>query len=226
MWPVRVLALVVVLPFRVLWEGLTLAGRFLVRYVLAPLGEAMAWLWRYAVAIPAAWVWRYLIAIPVVWVCRYLVAVPAVWIWRHLIVAPGMWLAGPAAWSWRYLVAVPVGWLWRAVIAPAPLVFYRWVLRPIGIGVAATVRFLVDCVVNPVLVPVGRAIIWFLTAGWKGTAWLAVRFYRWVLRPIGIGLAWTWRYSFGALFRGLAYTWNVTVRPTLGWLRIAVGWRR
>ncbi|WP_229070325.1 hypothetical protein [Actinoplanes sp. DH11] len=193
-WPVKALAFVVVLPFRLLWEGLRISGRFLLRYVLRPL----AWLWEHAVVIPLAWLWRHLVVIPASWLWRYLIVVPARWLWRG-IVTLGRWLAWPFV------------WLWGAAILPALHAVMRWVVVPVA-------EFLWVWL----LAPVGRAIIWFVRTGWDGTTWLGVRFYRYVLRPIGVALAWLWRYTFGALFRGLAYAWRMTVTPAVRWLHTQV----
>lgn len=211
-WPIRAIAVVVVLPFRLLWEATKVVGRFLARYVLAPL----------------AWLLRYLVVIPVAWLARQ--------IWTGLTIAGG--------WIWaalRILIGVPAVWLWRQALRPVLHALWRYALRPVLVGILVTVTFVINRMIVPVarfvydwlLAPVGRAIAWFLRAGWTGAAWVCRQLYRFLLRPLGIALAWVWRYTFGALFRGLAYVWGVVrdeiLRPAAAVARsvlVAVGLRR
>jgi hypothetical protein len=186
-WPIRVLAVIFVLPFRLLWELLRYAGRFLARYV----GRPLAWLWHYAVAVPLAFLWRYLVAVPLAFVWRYLIAVPVAFLWHYLIAVPASWLWEQAirpalAWLWRhrrfliwpfamllrYLVILPLGWLW-AVTAP------MW--RGLARGIAAV-----------------------LLAGWQGAGWVLRQLYRWLLRPAGLAVAWCWRHTVVPAYRMVA----------------------
>lgn len=187
-----------VLPFRLLWEAAKLIGRFLQRYVVAPL----------------TWLWRHLVVVPVLWLSRL--------IWSGLTVLGG--------WVWtavRIVIGVPLTWLWRELLRPALRALWRYVLRPVFVGVVLGITFLIERVLAPavrfvydwLLAPIGRAILWFLRAGWAGTSWLGRQFYRFVLRPFGIAVAWVWRYTFGALFRGIAWVWGVTVTPAARWVR-------
>ncbi|MFE1870618.1 hypothetical protein ACFW9N_06920, partial [Streptomyces sp. NPDC059496] len=78
---------------------------------------------------------------------------------------------------------------------------YRYVLRPVGLGLV----WLVVAVYRYVLRPVGL-----------GLAWLAVALYRYVLTPVGQVLVWAWHVAgriVGALWRGLKW---------VGW--VLVGW--
>ena len=147
-WPIRVLAVIFVLPFRVLWELLRHAGRFLARYV----GRPLVWLWHYAVAVPLAFLWRYLIAVPASWLWEQALRPALGWLWRHR-----RFLVRPFAMFVHYLVVVPVGWLWavtapmwRALARGVTVVLlagwhgagwvlrqvHRWLLRPAGLAVA------------------------------------------------------------------------------------------
>src|SRR4051794_2723723 len=100
-WPVRVLAVIVVLPFRLAWELLTAVGRFLERYVGGPL----AWLWQRLVVVPLTFLWHWLVVVPATWLWRWAVVVPATWLWRWAVVVPLSWLA-------HWLLVVPLRWLW------------------------------------------------------------------------------------------------------------------
>ncbi|WP_328469267.1 hypothetical protein OHA21_01365 [Actinoplanes sp. NBC_00393] len=190
LWPVRALAVVVVLPFRLLWEGAKLIGRFL------------------------AWLWRHLVAIPVLWLSRLIGAG---------LTVLGRWLSA----ALRVLIGVPLAWLWRQALRPVLRAIWQYVLRPVFVAVVLAVTFVIERVVAPVagfvyrwvLAPVGRALVWFLRAGWQGTSWLGVQLYRFLLRPLGIAVAWLWRYTFGALFRGIGWLWSVTVTPAARWIR-------
>ncbi|MBG0567254.1 hypothetical protein [Actinoplanes aureus] len=187
LWPVRAIAVVVVLPFRLLWEAAKLIGRFLNRYLLAPLA----------------------------------------WLWQHLVVIPVLWLAQLIWTAVRIVIGVPLAWLWQQALQPALRALWRYVLRPVFVGVLLAVTFVIERLIAPVgrfvyewlLAPVGRALLWFLRAGWAGTSWLGRQLYRFLLRPFGIAVAWLWRYTFGALFRGIAWVWGVTVTPAARWVR-------
>src|SRR5437899_978301 len=84
--PLRIIALVIVLPVRLLWDALAAVGRALERYVLAPFGRGLAWLGRWLVVVPAVALWRYVLS-PVGrgigWVLRML-GLGLVWLGRVL----------------------------------------------------------------------------------------------------------------------------------------------
>ncbi|MFC4072554.1 hypothetical protein [Actinoplanes subglobosus] len=195
LWPIRAIAVVVVLPFRLLGMAFEAIGRFLHRCLIVPL----AWLWHHAVVIPATWLGHWLIVVPFTWLWRTVLLPPARWLGKALVTVLGWVLAIPVM-----LVGVPLMWLWENAVVPGAALFYRWVLRPF---------------VTWVLAPIGRAIawflrgiVWFLRLGWQGTTWLFRQIYRFLLRPIGIAIAVTWHYTFGAVWRHL-------LAPTGRWLR-------
>jgi hypothetical protein len=199
LWPVRAVAVVVVLPFRLLGMALTAIGRFLHRYLIVPL----AWLGHHLIVIPATWLWHWLIVVPATWLWLNVLLPPARWLGKALVTALGWLLAIPVM-----LIGVPLMWLWEHAVVPGARVLHRWVLRPLGIAVTAVCTFLWTWF----LAPVGRAIGWFLHLGWQGTSWLFRQIYRFLLRPIGIAIAVTWRYTIGAL-------WRHVIAPTARWLR-------
>lgn len=203
-WPIRVLAVIFVLPFRLLWELVRYTGRFLARSV----GRPLAWLWHYAVAVPLAFLWHYLIAVPVAFLWHYLIAVPASWLWEQAIWPALGWLwdrrrfaVWPFAMLLRYLVVVPLGWLW-AVTAP--------VWRALARGIAAV-----------------------LLAGWQGAGWVLRQCYRWLLRPVGLAVAWCWRHTVVPAYRmvdaGGRWVHEAIVQPAASTARavlVSVGLRR
>ena len=201
MWPIRALALVVVLPFRLLWEAVKLIGRLLHRFVLMPLA----------------------------------------WLWQHLVVVPVTWLLRGIGTVLRILIGVPLVWLWREGLLPLLRLLHAYVLRPLGRAIGWVVSVVLEYLVVPVarfvyrwlLAPVGRAVVWFVRTGWAGTSWLGRQVYRLVLRPIGVAVAFVWRYTFGPVFAavGVVLRWvrDEILRPAVAAARSvleAVGVRR
>ncbi|MEH1012955.1 hypothetical protein V6U90_07555 [Micromonospora sp. CPCC 206060] len=184
--PARVVALLVVVPLRLIWEAVVAVGGFVYRYLLAPVGRFLyryllrpiGWLLHRVVWLPLTWLFRYLIWVPLVWLLRYLVWIPLTWVVRYLIWVPLDWLArllapaGPvlARWLdalWRVL-ADAVGYAWRAagwLLRGIYLVLFR----PIGLVLAWTWRHTV--------VPVARGV----RAVWRATV---VPVARWVNRAV------------------------------------------
>lgn len=57
----RVIALVVVLPVRLVWDALVFCLELLWRWVLAPVGRALGWLIHHLVVIPLRFLWEWVI---------------------------------------------------------------------------------------------------------------------------------------------------------------------
>ncbi|MCF2130820.1 hypothetical protein L1I79_31000 [Strepomyces sp. STD 3.1] len=177
--PVRIVVLVLVVPVRMAWDVLVVAGRFLRDTVFRPAGRALAWLGRLLFVWPLAGIWRYAV-VPlgrgVALLGRVLLVVPAVWLYRRVLAPAGRGLYAALAWMGRYLVVVPAAWLWRyLVVVPA-----AWLWRYLVIVPAAWLwRYLV-------VVP--AAWLWrYLVV--VPAAWL----YAWLLTPVGHALAWCGR---------------------------------
>src|SRR5690606_9103856 len=90
--PVRIVALVVVLPVRMLWDALVAAGRVVNDTVLRPVGRALLWLGRAVFVWPFVALWRYLL-VPLgralAWLVNVLVVVPSVWLYRRVLTPVG-----------------------------------------------------------------------------------------------------------------------------------------
>ncbi|MCZ0979625.1 hypothetical protein O1L60_12630 [Streptomyces diastatochromogenes] len=113
----RAVALVIVLPVRLLWDAFAFCVKQLWRWVLAPVGRALGWLIHHLVVIPLRFLWEWVIA-PVGralwWVIDLLVVTPLTWLWRWVLlpVLKALW------WVVDLLVVTPLGWLWQYVLAP------------------------------------------------------------------------------------------------------------
>ncbi len=213
--PLRIVVLVLVVPVRMAWDALVVAGRFLRDTVFRPLGRALLWAGKALFVWPFVGLWRYVL-VPVgkalAWLCTVLVVVPAVWFHRHVLTPVGhavAWLARGvgAGLGWVYArVLLPVGravaWLLRgigAVLAAVGIGVYLSLIHSIrdrGIGVYTAVAWLVRyLLVVParwlydwVLAPVGRAVAW----GVRGLG----RLLGVIATGIGVALYWILRVLF------------------------------
>jgi hypothetical protein len=220
--PVRIVVLVLVLPVRMAWDALVVAGRFLRRALFV---WPLVGLWRYVV-VPVAkgvgWLGNVLLVVPAVWVYRWVltpVGHALGWFFRGVgavLAALGRGLYAGLAWLGRgvycglarlarYLVVVPAGWL------------YAWVLTPIGHLLAWCGRGLAWC---------GRGVLWCLgqiVTGIGAVLYWTVRIllvlpalavWRWVLAPVGRALAVVGR----ELLDAIGHAWRIA-----GHLSRAVG---
>ncbi|MGW0288137.1 hypothetical protein ACWDXT_34175 [Streptomyces sp. NPDC003236] len=230
--PVRIVVLVLVVPVRLVWDALTVAGRFVARTVLRPLGRALRWLGRALFVWPLVALWRWVV-VPagkaLGWLGNVLVVVPASWLYRYALTPLGHGLARGAR-----VTGAALRWLYARVLAPVGR-GTAWLLKGAGLllaaagtGVCAVVtrlgRYLL---VVParwlyawVLAPVGRALAWLVTAVVTGTGavlyWTArvllvlpaLALWRWVLVPVGRVLAVVARETGAAL----GHAWRIAGR--------------
>ncbi|RKS79782.1 hypothetical protein BZB76_1261 [Actinomadura pelletieri DSM 43383] len=192
--PARVVALVVVVPLRLVyelvlvlgrgvlavWNGLMRVpvwiGRLLYRFVLAPFGRLLAAIGRALAAVFGP---------------------PLRWLGRMLLV-PLRLLARGLAWLLNVLVVLPCKFLWRYVLRP-PLLALAW----LGRGVVVVLRAF------------GAAMVWSWRLIGRCLAWLARHLivlplqmlWRYVLGPIVAAVVGTWRFA----ARVLRWLWNVLV---------------
>jgi hypothetical protein len=183
--PVRVVAFVVVLPLRLLWDLLAAVGRA---------GRTgFLWVWRNVLAPPLAFVWRYL----VVW--------PLATLYRYVLVPLGKALA----FLWRYLVVWPLAALWRYVLAPIGRVLILPVARALVTAAAFLVHYLLVVPLGflwrYVLVPVAREVGAALALAWRGTAYVSRAVGRaigWVFRVlVAVPVAFVWNLTLGPVLR-------------------------
>ncbi|MFF8604696.1 hypothetical protein ACF06X_02045 [Streptomyces sp. NPDC015346] len=195
--PVRIVVLVIVVPVRMVWDVLVVCARAVDRAVLRPLGRALAWLFRYAVAVPLTWLAKALFVWP--WVA----------LWRY-VVAPLL----------RYGIAIPAAWLYRTVLTPLGQGL-AWILTRTGHGLGVLLtglwRYLLlpvarygfvlpaDWLYTRVLTPLGHALTWLFTGLGRALGWLAkallvwpwVALWRYLLVPLVryglvVPLTWLW----------------------------------
>lgn len=211
--PVRIVVLVLVVPVRMAWDALVVAGRFLNDTVLRPVGRALLWLGRAVFVWPFVALWRYVVvplAQGLAWLGNVLLVIPLVWLYRYVLTPVGhacAWVARGigAGLTWLYArVLTPIGhavlWVLKGLGA---------VLAAIGLGVFGAVAWLARyLLVVPalwlyewVLTPVGHAVAWCA----KGVAWLVST----VVTGIGIALYWIVRVLLVLPALGL-YRWVLT----------------
>lgn len=209
----RIVVLVLVVPVRIAWDALVVAGRLLTDSVLRPLGRALLWLGRTVLVLPLVALWRYVV-VPagkgLSLLGHVLVVVPLGLLYRYVLTPAGHALA----WVAR-AVGAGLTWLYARVLAPAGRGIGRFLkgagilLAALGTGVYAVVaRLLHHLLVVPaqwlyarVLTPVGRAVAWLVgvvVAGigavlyWTARVLLVLparALWRWVLVPVGRVLA-------------------------------------
>ncbi|MGW4029034.1 hypothetical protein ACWEFL_06880 [Streptomyces sp. NPDC004838] len=242
--PVRIVVLVLVVPVRLLWDLLAIAGRATHRVLLRPLGNGLSWLFEHAV-LPAmaglGWLLRFTGRLLFLW--------PWVALWRYVVVPVAVYGIGvPARWVYRQLLT-PLGhgllWVGTNLVAAPAVWFYRRALTPLGRGTAVTLRWVVLAVfvwpwvalwryvVVPVavygiavpaqwvyrqlLTPLGHATLWLLTRVGGALDWALAYL---LFKP----LVWLFRY---AVFVPLAALWRYVLKPVGGEIVSAVGvaWR-
>ncbi|MFJ4786315.1 hypothetical protein [Streptomyces sp. NPDC088794] len=189
--PVRIVALVLIVPARMVWDGLVVAGRFLTDRLFRPVGRALEWLARAVFVWPFVALWRYGVVplgAALGWLFGVLVVAPATVVWDALVVA------------WRFLadrVFPPVGralaWLARAVFVWPFVGLWRFGVVPLGkalgwlFGVLVVVPL--TWLYEYVLTPVGHGLAWLTRSFGAGLMW----FYARVLTPVGHGVLWVAR---------------------------------
>jgi hypothetical protein len=208
-WPVRALAVVFVLPFRLAWEALGLLWRYvgapLVEHVIQPLLYYVIWL-------PLRWVTVHLLWTPLVWITVHILAPVCSALWKAL--RPVGRVLGRALLQ----VARAVGW--------ALGLAHRYVLAPIGRAIA----FVWRRVVAPVARAIGSAVAW----AWNHSVALLWRYlvviplvFVWrylVVIPlvfvwrylVVIPLVFVWRYL---VVIPLVFVWRYLVLPPARWVR-------
>jgi hypothetical protein len=168
-WPLRVLAVIFVVPFKLAWEALSYVGRFLGRHVLLPFAEHVLYpVLYYVVWIPLRFVLLVLLWRPLAWVAVHVLAPVCTALWHGLV-----WFVEALGPFWRLLgralleVGRAVGWALNLT--------YRYLLRPIGHVLAFIAVY--------VIVPIGKAVAW----AWNHSVALLWRYL------VVIPVSWAWR---------------------------------
>ncbi|MFV2172707.1 hypothetical protein ACFHW2_19655 [Actinomadura sp. LOL_016] len=188
--PLRAIAFVIVLPFRLLYDLVRLIGKglgwalggiwnALYTWILAPVGRAIAVTLYYLLVVPARWIYRVLLT-PI----------------GHGIVAVLRWigwlldlvLLRPLVWLLNVLIVIPAVFLWKYVLYP-PLVWIGKMFMGIGRGIAWVWNILI---VTP----------------WR----YAARFLAWLWRIfVATPCKWLWTNVLRPVGRGVGAVWNVVV---------------
>ncbi len=195
--PVRIVALVLVVPLRMVWDVLVVVGRFLGDTVFRPVGRALVWVGRAVFVWPFVALWRWVLVplgAALRWLGTVLVVVPAGWLYRWVLTPLGHALA----WLGHRLLVVPSVWL------------YRWVLTPVGRALAWCGRGLL-ALASMLVAALATALYWTLRVL---VVWPAHAVWRWVLAPVGRVLAVVAR----EVGEALGHAWRVA-----GHVSLAVG---
>ncbi|MFF4396830.1 hypothetical protein [Streptomyces sp. NPDC001480] len=131
--PLRIVVLVLVVPVRMAWDALAATGRFLWRYALAPAGRAIGWLLYGLVVVPLGWLYRYLLTPlghALAWVyARVLTPVGHALMWVLRPVGQALaWLLRMAATG----IGTVLYRIARVLLVLPALVLWRWLLVPAG----------------------------------------------------------------------------------------------
>jgi hypothetical protein len=176
-WPIRVLAVVFVVPVRLAWDALSYVGRLVGRYILKPFAEYVLFpVLHYVVWIPLRWVTVTLLWRPLAWVAVHILAPVLAVLWEGLV-----WFVRALGPFWRLLgrVLLEVG---RAV-AFATKLLYRYLFHPLGIAIAWAWNHSVVLLWRYLFHPLGIAIAW----AWSHSVVLLWRYL------VAIPVAWAWR---------------------------------
>ncbi|MFE2272175.1 hypothetical protein ACFXB4_23425 [Streptomyces lavendulae] len=226
--PVKIVAVLVVLPVRVVWDLLVAVARLLHRHVLGPAGRGLR-RFHEAVARPvlralgrAA---RTLLMLVLVW--------PWTGLWRYVISPAGRGLArlgnavaayvlrplgrGLALAGWALFVW-PWAALWRHLLAPVGGALLTHLLRPLGDGLRRALRTVDRRLLAPLArgaALVGRALgtalfVWPWAGLWRYVVVpVAGAAYRYLMAPLGRG---AYAYLLAPLGRLLVAAWHLAGR--------------
>ncbi|MBT2482043.1 hypothetical protein [Streptomyces sp. ISL-94] len=198
--PVKIIAVLVVLPVRVVWDLLAALGRLVHRhllapvwtYVLAPVLRGLGWVVSTLLKLVFVWpwvgLWRYVLLPVGSWAYAYVFAPVGRVLSAYVLRPLGRAIAWLATLTWRHVV-VPVGqaiaWAAMTVHRHLLLPLYRYVLTPLGRALAWAWH-----VAGVITGALWRAFKW---AGWVVVGWPLAQVYRYVLTPAGHLLRAVWR---------------------------------
>ncbi|MFE7743930.1 hypothetical protein [Nocardia sp. NPDC057455] len=219
-WIARGIAIVVLVPIRLLWEGILLLGRvtgavlvFVARHLLVPVAELIwHWMlrpaWIFVKDFLWGWVLRQLLwgsvltplaSLLLEYLLRPLRHAVEVFLWRRVIRPAGAWLlrwiVSPIVYAIAWVCHHIVEWL---IVWPLSQL-WRWVLRPLWAVVRATARYggrVATLIVGVLVVIPCRAV------------------YRYVLRPVFAAFAVVWH---ALVVRPVRWVHGTIVRPMNRW---------
>ncbi|WP_187237315.1 hypothetical protein [Actinomadura sp. HBU206391] len=195
-WPARVIAVLVVVPVRLLWEAAAAIGRLLNAVLLRPLG----WLFMTLVVTPLQFLWL------------WLVVRPAGLLYRAVLTPVGRFL-------YQYLLR-PVGRALRWLVVGLAIIVFTpiaWVARGIGAAVMALYRL-----TRPVLAAIGHVLMDALSFGWR-VGGVVARYVGLVLGLLIVRpLRWLWRALLRPVLAAVRWTWNLLVVAPLRWVTVSV----
>jgi hypothetical protein len=203
-----VIAVLIVVPLRLLWEAVAAIGRFLNAFVLRPIG----WLCTTLILTPLRWLFMTLVVAPLRWLLLWLVVRPASLLYRAVIVPVCRAL-------YRYLLA-PIGRGLRLIVVGLAIVVFTpiaWVVGGVVKGVLAVYRF-----VRPALAAFGHLLMDALSFGWR-VADAVVRFvglvlYQVIVRPV----RWLWRALVRPVLAAVWWAWKLLVVVPVRWVTVSV----
>ncbi|MFE2146367.1 hypothetical protein ACFXA3_32350 [Streptomyces sp. NPDC059456] len=236
--PVKIVALIVVLPVRVVWDLLVAFGQAVRRHVLGPLsvyvvqpalraaGLVLTVLLKLVFVWPWVGSWRFVLE-PL---HLHVLAPGGRLLYAYLLRPLGEALARIGRGGMRYLLAplakgvAWTGWALCMILFVWPWVgLWRYVLAPVGRGLL----WLAGVVHRYVLTPVGQALLWLGGAGYRyvlspvgqALVWLGGAFHQYVLTPVGRALVWLGgafhRYVLTPVGRALVWLGGVAYRYVL-----------
>ncbi|MET7402815.1 hypothetical protein ABZS66_55980 [Dactylosporangium sp. NPDC005572] len=179
-WPIRAVAVVVVVPFKLAWDLLVLVGGWIWRYIGKPVG----WFLHYCILRPVAYAFYYVVWVPLHWLVVNVLWRPLAWLGRHVLLPLLTAL-------WHGLVALKPVWVFLGRVlleaargvAWALRLLYRYVLTPLGKALYYALVVPLVFVWQWVVVPVARAVAW----AWNHSVVLLWRYL------VVIPIRWTWR---------------------------------
>lgn len=215
-WVARGLAVVLLVPVRLLWEAVKLCGRAVVAMctcVLERVLEPVARFLRYWLVRP---LWLFVKDLVWGWALQHV-------LWGLVLTPLGALLMDLLLRPLRHAIEA---WLWRRMLRPALVFLWRWVLRPVLGAIAVTGEWLWRwCVEWPlrrlwrwVLRPCGLLLAAFASYGWRGAAAVVrvlvvvpcVFVYRTVLRRVLRVLGTCWEFG---VVRPIAFVHRRVLAP-------------
>ncbi|MBF6463675.1 hypothetical protein IU427_00590 [Nocardia beijingensis] len=219
-WIARGIAIVVLVPIRLLWESILLLGRvtaaalrYIARYSVVPAAELIwQWVLRPAWIVVKDYLWGWviqrllwgsvltpLLSFLLEYLLRPLRRAVEIFLWRKVIRPVGAWLLRwvvyPVVYAIAWVCHRTVEWL---IVWPLTQL-WRWVLRPLWGVLRTTARYgwrVATLVVGVLVVAPCRAV------------------YRSVLRPVFTALAVVWR---ALVVRPVRWVHGAIVRPMNRW---------